>query len=144
MVKPLEQFHFRQKESGIRHSICGDCFSAYRREHYRLNRADYIRRNKRILHARGRKSARRLLEYLLAHPCVDCGEQDPVVLEFDHIDPDTKRQAVSFLARSGYPWSTVTAELEKCQVRCANCHRRRTAEQFDWPKRRLGWAPARR
>ena len=31
----------------------------------------------------------------------------------------------------------VEAEIAKCELRCANCHRRRTAQQFDWPKRRL-------
>jgi hypothetical protein len=40
---------------------------------------------------------------------------------------------VGFLAGRGYPWTTVENELAKCQVRCANCHRRRTAVQFDWP-----------
>jgi hypothetical protein len=62
------------------------------------------------------------------------------VLEFDHIDRSLKRQTVGFLARSGYPWPTVEAELAKCEVRCANCHRRRTAVQFDWPK--LHFVPA--
>jgi len=83
---------------------------------------------------RGRKWLRLLIDYLLAHPCVDCGERDPVVLDFDHVSRDEKRDAVTFLARSGSPWATVMAEVRKCQVRCANCHRRRTAVQFDWPK----------
>jgi hypothetical protein len=77
-------------------------------------------------------------------PCVDCGEQDPVVLDFDHVDPNHKRQTVSFLARSGYPWATVMAEVDKCQIRCANCHRRRTAIQFDWPKVAISRARAHR
>ena len=68
------------------------------------------------------------------HPCISCHESDPVVRDFDQIDRATQRQTVSFFARSGYPWATVEAELAKCQVLCANCHRRRTAVQFDWPK----------
>jgi hypothetical protein len=43
---------------------------------------------------------------------------------------------VTALARQGCAWSKVEAEMTKCDVRCANCHRRRTAAQFDWPKRR--------
>jgi hypothetical protein len=135
LTKPAEEFHLRDKATGRRHSSCGICFNAYRREHYRMNRTEYIQRNIRILRGRGRQWLRRLWVYLLEHPCIDCGEADPVVLEFDHLDRTTKRQTVSFLARSGYPWATVEAELAKCQVRCANCHRCRTAVQFDWPKR---------
>jgi hypothetical protein len=134
LAKPLEQFHLRDKSKGTRHSVCDVCFTAYRRAHYRLNREAYIRRNNRVLRVRGGRWMRRLFDHLIGHPCVDCGASDPVVLEFDHVDPSTKREAVGFLARSGYPWPTVLAELDKCQVRCANCHRRRTAVQFDWPK----------
>jgi hypothetical protein len=140
VLKPVQQFHFRDKPKSRRHSWCSECFNAYRRDHYRLNRAEYIQRNSRILRQRGRRWLQRIWEYLLVHPCVDCGESDPLVLEFDHIDRSTKRQTVSFLARSGYPWATIEAEIAKCQVRCANCHRSRTARQFDWPKLRLSSA----
>jgi hypothetical protein len=131
--KPLEAFRLRDRVKAQRHSICGECVNAYRREHYALNRAEYIARNDRLLRERGKKWLRRLWQYLAEHPCVDCGECDPVVLDCDHIDRTRKRSSVSFLARSGYPWSTVLAEIEKCHVRCANCHRRRTALQFEWP-----------
>jgi len=135
-AKPSEQFHLRDRIAQRRHSACAACFNAYRREHYRMNRRDYIQRNIRVLRERGRAWRRRLWEYLLQHPCIQCGESDPVVLDCDHRDPATKRRSVSLLARSGYPWATVLAELAKCDVRCANCHRRRTAAQFDWPKLR--------
>jgi hypothetical protein len=137
MEKPVDAFRFRDRAKTQRHSICGECISAYRREHYALNRAEYIARNDHLLRRRGKKWLRRLWQYLAEHPCVDCGECDPVVLDCDHVDRTRKRTSVSFLARSGYPWSTVLAEIEKCQVRCANCHRRRTATQFDWPILRL-------
>ena len=57
-----------------------------------------------------------------------------MVLEFDHVDRAAKHFTMGFLATRGYAWATVLAELAKCEVRCANCHRRRTAVQFDWPK----------
>lgn len=59
-------------------------------------------------------------DYLLTHPCVDCGERDPVVLEFDHRDPSIKEGRVSDMSKQ-----KVGAEIEKCDVRCANCHRKR-------------------
>lgn len=67
--------------------------------------------------------------WLCEHPCISCGEGDPIVLEFDHIDPETKHMSISHAIHSGVPLSTLQEEIEKCQVLCANCHRRRTAEQ---------------
>jgi hypothetical protein len=56
------------------------------------------------------------------------------VLEFDHRDRTTKRHDVSTLVRKKFSWSTILAEINKCDVVCANCHRRRTARQFGWHK----------
>ena len=66
-----------------------------------------------------------VLAYLLEHPCVDCGETDPVVLDFDHLRDKTKN--VSALLKS--TWTRILREIEKCDVVCANCHRRRTASR---------------
>ena len=79
----------------------------------------------------------RLVTYLSEHPCVDCGEQDLLVLDFDHRDPATKRLAIGSLLRYAR-WSPLEAEIAKCDVRCANCHRRRTARQFGLAKDRPG------
>jgi hypothetical protein len=64
-------------------------------------------------------------DYLLAHPCVDCGEKDIIVLEFDHVRGD-KKYNVSNLIMQSYGLNTLITEIEKCEVRCANCHRRIT------------------
>jgi hypothetical protein len=66
---------------------------------------------------------------LLSHPCVDCGEADPIVLDFDHVT-GKKRKGVSDLAGQGFNIEALKAEIAKCVVRCANCHRRRTAKQL--------------
>jgi hypothetical protein len=55
--------------------------------------------------------------------CVDCGEEDIVVLDFDHVGP--KRGNVVELARSGVGLARLQAELDSCVIRCANCHRLR-------------------
>lgn len=70
-------------------------------------------------------------EYLLGHPCTDCGEADPVVLDFDHVVGD-KIDSISDMVRRGFSWVAIAEEIEKCEVRCSNCHRRRTAIQMGW------------
>ncbi|MCW8141499.1 MAG: hypothetical protein KIT58_21560 [Planctomycetota bacterium] len=69
--------------------------------------------------------------HLAAHPCVDCGEADPVVLDFDHVRGE-KASEVSGLVRRRLSLDVVAAEIAKCDVRCGNCHRRKTAREQSW------------
>ena len=75
-----------------------------------------------------------VFEYLLSHPCVECGERDIIVLEFDHRTQTTKRFDV-MSATHGHSWKTIEAEIKKCDVVCANCHKRRTAKMLNWSTR---------
>lgn len=68
--------------------------------------------------------------------CVDCGEQDLVVLDFDHVDGKTA--SVSTLARRECSLARLAEEIARCTVRCANCHRRKTAEEHDYYRFRAG------
>ena len=83
------------------------------------------RERQRVIAAR---NSQLIFDYLLEHPCVDCGESDVVVLEFDHVQGE-KKYNISDLARRYSSWKTVKAEIDKCEVRCANCHRRITAKR---------------
>ncbi len=74
------------------------------------------------------RNVRLTYEYLLEHPCVDCGEADPIVLEFDHVSGE-KRGNIGDMIGSGRTWKRLLIEIEKCEVRCANCHRRVTARR---------------
>jgi L-lysine 2,3-aminomutase len=79
----------------------------------------------------GIERKQKVLDYLREHPCLDCGETDPVVLEFDHVR-GIKKSAVADLIRRNYSWSVVAEEIEKCEVRCANCHRLKTARDHNY------------
>lgn len=82
-----------------------------------------------------------MYEYLLAHPCVDCGETDPIVLDADHVR-GKKHFNISAMLQ-GYAWSAVLEELEKCEMRCANCHRRKTAKEFGYDRHKRFWGERR-
>lgn len=132
-VRPLSEFTFKDQAKGVLHSYCRVCHAAWNREHYLRNRDTYIataRRNSALYYER---NTRLVMEYLLQHPCVDCGEADPLVLQFDHREQSAKRLEVSCMIRY-YAWAQVEAEIAKCDVRCANCHQRRTAHQLGFRK----------
>jgi hypothetical protein len=74
----------------------------------------------------------KILEYLQTHPCEHCNETNPVVLEFDHKNPEEKSFSIG--DRSNRTWDTVYKEIQKCRVLCANCHRKYTAMTQSWHK----------
>ena len=124
--KPLEEFAWRRREKGQRHNYCRPCQAAYRREHYVAHRAKYIAKARRHRDRLQLERTEALLEFFQSHPCCDCGEADPVVLEFDHLRDKEFSIGHKLAVR---PWEQIVAEIEKCEVVCANCHRRRTAER---------------
>jgi hypothetical protein len=73
---------------------------------------------------------RRIRSYKLGKSCVDCGESDPIVLEFDHVRGE-KRADIGRMSQVA-TWAKIEDEIAKCELRCANCHRRKTARQFNW------------
>lgn len=105
---------------------------AYGRAHYRANKSVYKERAMAHKKKAAIKIRSLIWDYLKQNPCIDCGESDPTVLEFDHRDDENKLFNISDCVSSGYAAGKVLAEIEKCDARCANCHRRRTAKSFGW------------
>ena len=90
------------------------------------NRADlYATQKRHRIRVRGE-----LLAYLSSKSCMDCGETDPVVMEFDHKVPSEKFKQVARMLSGHYSWQSILTEIEKCEIGCANCHRRKTYRQF--------------
>jgi Zn finger protein HypA/HybF involved in hydrogenase expression len=123
---------FELSEFASRSAMCKPCHREYTREHYRNNKQAYGDKARRSALKYDKKYREIVLNHLLTHPCVDCGEDDPVVLEFDHIDPSTKNFTISEATKNQIAIDKLILEISKCEIRCANCHRRRTAHQFNW------------
>lgn len=129
--KPEEEFNWRYKSLGIRHPTCRECQKPFRRQWYEGSAKEKHLENVRERKIRVRDEAREYVwNYLLTHPCVSCGESNPVVLEFHH--RSGKDKAVSEMVAGGYPIHTIQAEIHKCDVMCANCHRKVTHTERGW------------
>jgi hypothetical protein len=133
LILPLAQF--TRCKSGRISSYCKSCMSLYCRHHYVRNAKAHNARRRAARHRYRIRNRNYVVEHLRTHSCVDCGEGDPLVLEFDHIETETKDYAMSDLSRTGRSLEQIKREMAKCEVRCVNCHRRRTARQFGWTKR---------
>ena len=87
-------------------------------------------------HVRTRKSINRnsardfVWDYLASHPCGICGEQDPTVLEFNHLYGKVK--AISKMIAQGAIVEKIEKGISKCRVLCCNCHRRITSKEQGW------------
>jgi transposase-like protein len=121
----VDQFSSNTRRKDGLQSQCKKCHAEYRKQHYLNNRRKYIDRS-----AEYRKRTRiAFFEWLKTKSCVDCSNSDFRVLEFDH------RQDKKFNISDKVGALTMDAlmeEINKCDIVCANCHRIRTANQFDY------------
>src|SRR5438552_4106888 len=123
VVKALDAFPPVRRGEPKLQTWCRECFAAYGKVYYRANREAQKARLLRNVQATREQNRLRTVEYLLRHPCVDCGNADIVVLQFDHMRDKTAD--IARLVASGRTWAAIVREIEKCEVRCSNCHRRR-------------------
>jgi hypothetical protein len=98
----------------------------YYRQYYRDNKAECNRKGVEINRQR-RHDRYAEIQALKSKPCMDCGKSFPYyVMDFDHRDRSTKSRDVSALVKNMVRWETVLEEIEKCDLVCACCHRKRT------------------
>jgi hypothetical protein len=125
-----DQFAWKNMVKGIRQTWCKECLKEANKIHYINNSQVYkdraAKRNERVR----AENKRKLYGYPSTHPCVDCGQTDIRCLEFDHVHGE-KSKDISRLLQT-LPWSAIEAEIAKCEVRCANCHRIKTLERGKW------------
>jgi len=140
--KPLDDFMWKNKAKGEHDGYCRPCRAIYKKQHYAANKQRYFDNAAAWQAKFARARTEWLLKYLASHPCVDCGESDPIVLEFDHLRDKSFNIGVGLTTKR---WDELLADIEKCEVVCANCHRRRTARRGRFARVMFtGWVPMNR
>lgn len=119
-LKCSSLFHRRKQSKNGLNSWCKVCSNKVRKD---PKYSEYDRKRQRLKHE-GRRQ--KMLEYLEGKCCVDCEEDNFMVLTFDHIS--NKHKGISEMIK-GYSWEKILIEIRKCKIRCANCHMIRTAKQ---------------
>jgi hypothetical protein len=123
--KPISDFSVKR---GKPTSRCKSCNNEYFYKWYNKNKTTQSTRVMSQKKKRRKDSQDFLVEYLQNHPCVDCGISDILVLEFDHVKG--KKRNVSRLLGEGCSVDRLKEELNLCEVRCCNCHRRKTLSRL--------------
>lgn len=124
----VDNFSWKNKSKGTRNTTCKKCFREYAKEHYQSNLKMYkdkASRNRKSYRSRGKLF---IIEYLRSNPCVDCGEDDINVLEFDHKEPLNNHKSPRLTSLVAQSLDRIKQEISKCDVRCANCHTRKTRQ----------------
>ncbi len=92
----------------------------YQRQWYKKNKKKQmakVARNKK-------KNTAKVREYKQNSTCAICSENHISTLVFHHRNPETKLYTISTMATGGWGWKTILEEIKKCDILCANCHRK--------------------
>ena len=141
LTKPSTEFY---SSKGRTSSKCTACKRAYQVEYSKRRKSDPKKYEEHLQYHRNygathgiqhRRNSFEWLDEAKAKPCMDCGGTfPPECMDFDHRDPATKLFNVSGGAVTGRSLESVQAEVAKCDLVCANCHRIRTAKQQGFRK----------
>jgi hypothetical protein len=97
----------------------------YQRIWYRKNKALHIQRVA-VSRTMRRELLAERINSLKNRPCADCGGCfPPCAMDFDHVSGDKVDDVCGLLFDTGR-WERILAEIAKCELVCANCHRIRT------------------
>lgn len=126
--KPLTEYYKRTASLDGLQARCKLCTNRNGAENYRKYAERIKKRNVPAKKKLRQRNFQFILEYKQSHSCVDCGESDPDVLDFDHVR-GAKVRSVYEMAGSAASLIRLQLEIDKCEIRCANCHRRITRKR---------------
>ena len=97
-------------------------------EKRRVYRRNWYKKNKEseLAHVRKRKLSIRKWsnEYKKKLKCSLCSESHPATIDFHHKKGKKKENEIGYMVGNGYSIDKIKEEITKCQVLCANCHRK--------------------
>jgi 5-methylcytosine-specific restriction endonuclease McrA len=127
----LEFFNKKSSSNDNLQNVCKSCNTKSSKKHYENNK-EKIKQRTRDRVRRIKPLAQQIVLRALKKGCVDCGEKDIIVLEFDH--QGDKKYEISRMVNEALSLDKLEEEISKCVIRCANCHRRKTAKDYNWWK----------
>lgn len=130
--KSVEEFNKKTKSKDGLQKMCRVCSNNISKAYYLNNKAHHVSNVRIRKRKQEEENIKYVALYLLSHPCVDCGEKNPIVLDFDHENVNDKMYNISDMITKGHSTLSIQKEIDKCYVRCSNCHRIKTAKQFNW------------
>lgn len=118
--KSLTEFNFKNKARNKRQAQCKECQRKRERElyneKYKYENKDLYNENRR----KWKSEMRKLTRDLKSCGCVICGEKEPCCLDFHHL----KDKKFEVSKAPNVSKGRLYAEVQKCIVLCANCHRK--------------------
>lgn len=129
--KARDAFHRNAAKAEGLQSYCKVCKKDLDKRYYLSDPKAHSKRTSNRRKSYHKKSRQFIWEYLEQNPCIDCGETNPVVLEFDHVRGE-KMSEISKMVSAERPIDIIAEEIAKCEVRCRNCHVIRTAKEQGW------------
>ena len=118
--KEETEFYFTNKKHDKLKARCKACTKIDKHEYYIKNKDTIIpkvqiRNNRWALWLQNKKENLK---------CIKCGEDFGPCIDFHHRDPSEKEYSISSMIGRGWPFWKIEKEMEKCDVLCANCHRK--------------------
>jgi 5-methylcytosine-specific restriction endonuclease McrA len=131
-IKSLGDFNKNKSKKDGLNTICRLCSKKRSKKYYEDNREKHLVEVRKHRKRQRFKLRKYVWSYKQAHPCISCGEQDPRVLEFSHINKKSKYMNVAHMVGQAVSITRLNKEIDKCEILCANCHRRKTFIQESW------------